>query len=293
MHNIKSLAYDFLMKSKINTLPITAEKLNAVLSDDGALLLAYSEAKRILPGLPKETRLEVEKAMITNRGITIVLDKCTIILYADELSYGEKLLVIAHEIGHKYLEHKRSGIYIYTGNTNDPQEQEAQAFALYLLAPPCILRSVKERTFDKISQLTGLDRNTTAMVMRNLRSDNKDFTAQEKALRYQFRTYLKENNRMPMKKRLPNVIALTLITLAVLTLTVYINKTHSIKTESTEVIVSPAIQTLAPAQTVRITSTGFKYHTPDCYHIADRETIEISKEDAIRTGKAPCLDCRP
>ena len=97
----------------------------------------------------------------------------------------------------------------------------------------------------------------------------------------------------PIKKRLPNIIALMLITLAVLIVTIYIDKAKPIKTESTEAAAPPAIQTPAPAETVRITSEGYKYHTPDCYHIADRETIEISKEDAIRLGKAQCLDCRP
>ena len=178
MQNIKSLAYDFLVKSKINSLPITFEKLHSILSDNDDVLLPYSKAKRILSGLPEEIGREAERAMTKNRGISIMLDKCTIILYADELSYGERLLVVAHEIGHKYLEHKRSSVYIYTGNTEDPQEREAQAFALYILAPPCILRSVKERTSNRISQLTGLGKNATAMVMRNLRSDNKDFTAQ-------------------------------------------------------------------------------------------------------------------
>lgn len=68
-------------------------------------------------------------------------DGTSVILYKDNLPYGERLFVIAHELGHIILKHKRDFLFSEEPpvEENDVQEDEANDFAYFLLAPPCIL----------------------------------------------------------------------------------------------------------------------------------------------------------
>lgn len=46
------------------------------------------------------------------------------------------------------------------------------------------------------------------------------------------------------------------------------------------------------AQTVYITKTGTKYHTPDCRYLSQSK-IAVDLEEAVKSGYSPCSVCSP
>lgn len=297
MENIKMLAYDFLSKSKLDSLPITLEKLNMALEQKNSALLPYSKAEQILDSLPETVKQEMLIGMKMNKGITLVLNNGIIILYSDELSYSERLLVVAHEIGHNCLSHKRVGIHVYTNAENDKHEMEAQVFAYYLLAPPCILQKTGASCTDRISQLTGLDRYASAIVFDTLqRERNNTTTALEIALLHQFNHFIKNNkNSLSMIKNTSKGKYLVCI----ISLAVILSLGASLFSLHTSHL--PASRSLPPAQaketftaqeTVWKAKTGTIYHTdPTCYHITPT-SYPMDINDAIRAGYRKCKDCK-
>lgn len=304
MNNIKSLAYNFLLETKIDSFPITLKKLDSVLSEGGSALLPYSRALQILPELPEVLRMEIIAAMEANPGLTVVFDNSSFVLYSDELSYGERLLVAAHEIGHRYIGHKRSGVYV-NDNLNTVHEQEAHAFARYMLAPPCIFRLFKKLSADTLEQLTGLDRAAAETILKTISADpGKYSTAQEKELQHQFRHYINDNNNDSKLKKA--ILPIALAAILAIGIMLPFSRTHKLgetqgtatyqTSAPTAMAVPEPAETTVPAAareaTVWKSKTGQIYHTdPNCYHIP-KTAYPMNLSDAITVGYRKCLDCK-
>ena len=140
MENIKMLSYRFLLEAQFKELNIPIEQLEAVLEKQDIILVAYSAAESIQGAMPADVWPEVLEGMRQNDGISVVCDDFTAILYSDDLCYGKKLHTIYHELGHIKAKHKRSGKVRFA--ENEEQEREAEAFAYYTVAPPCILHEI-------------------------------------------------------------------------------------------------------------------------------------------------------
>lgn len=84
------------------------------------------------------------------------------IIYIDErLSYREKMLVCAHELGHMLL-HKKSNALFMDSRTffsASKYEKEANLFAVELLISDEILSEYRDYTVDQLSRLLGYHKN--------------------------------------------------------------------------------------------------------------------------------------
>mgnify|MGYP002538154457 CR=1 FL=1 len=301
MENIKMLSYRFLLEAQFKELNIPIEQLEAVLEKQDIILVAYSAAESIQGATPADVWPEVLEGMRQNDGISVVCDDFTAILYSDDLSYGKKLHTIYHELGHIKAKHKRSGKVRFA--ENEEQEREAEAFAYYTVAPPCILHEIGGMSDCVLARLTGLDSKSAAEAYRLLEEDRQDrLLATEKQLILQYSGYIKSNQAG--ERQIPQLISMFGLTAIVVVCTLfvfYLNSKSDVPdiitipiTEVTEAepVVSPKVTVKELEQIVWKAETGDVYHTdPNCYHIT-KTAYTMDVNDAIAAGFRKCKDCK-
>lgn len=301
MENIKMLSYRFLLEAQFKELNIPIEQLEAVLEKQDIILVAYSAAESIQGAMPADVWPEVLEGMRQNDGISVVCDDFTAILYSDDLSYGKKLHTIYHELGHIKAKHKRSGKVRFA--ENEEQEREAEAFAYYTVAPPCILHEIGGMSDCVLARLTGLDSKSAAEAYRLLEEDRQDrLLATEKQLILQYSGYIKSNQAG--ERQIPQLISMFGLTAIVVVCTLfvfYLNSKSDVPdiitipiTEVTEAepVVSPKVTVKELEQIVWKAETGDVYHTdPNCYHIT-KTAYTMDVNDAIAAGFRKCKDCK-
>ena len=301
MENIKMLSYRFLLEAQFKELNIPIEQLEAVLEKQDVILVAYSMAESIQGAMPTDVWPEVLEGMRQNDGISVVCDDFTAILYSDDLSYGKKLHTIYHELGHIKAKHKRSGKVRFA--ENEEQEREAEAFAYYTVAPPCILHEIGGMSDCVLARLTGLDSKSAAEAYRLLEEDRQDrLLATEKQLILQYSGYIKSNQARECRSPQLTVFGLAAaIVVACILLGLYLNNSKSDVpdiitipiTEVTEAepVVSPKVTVKELEQIVWKAETGDVYHTdPNCYHIP-KTAVTMYLDEAIAAGYRKCKDC--
>lgn len=300
MENIKMLSYRFLLEAQFKELNIPIEQLEAVLEKQDIILVAYSAAESIQGATPADVWPEVLEGMRQNDGISVVCDDFTAILYSDDLSYGKKLHTIYHELGHIKAKHKRSGKVRFA--ENEEQEREAEAFAYYTMAPPCILHEIGGMSDCVLARLTGLDSKSAAEAYRLLEEDRQDrLLATEKQLILQYSGYIKSNQAG--ERQIPQLISMFGLTAIVVVCTLfvfYLNSKSDVPdiitipiTEVTEAepVVSPKVTVKELEQIVWKAETGDVYHTdPNCYHIP-KTAVTMYLDEAIAAGYHKCKDC--
>ena len=300
MENIKMLSYRFLLEAQFKELNIPIEQLEAVLEKQDIILVAYSAAESIQGATPADVWPEVLEGMRQNDGISVVCDDFTAILYSDDLSYGKKLHTIYHELGHIKAKHKRSGKVRFA--ENEEQEREAEAFAYYTVAPPCILHEIGGMSDCVLARLTGLDSKSAAEAYRLLEEDRQDrLLATEKQLILQYSGYIKSNQAG--ERQIPQLISMFGLTAIVVVCTLfvfYLNSKSDVPdiitipiTEVTEAepIVAPKVTVKELEQIVWKAETGDVYHTdPNCYHIP-KTAVTMYLDEAIAAGYRKCKDC--
>lgn len=301
MENIKMLSYRFLLEAQFKELNIPIEQLEAVLEKQDIILAAYSAAESIQGAMPADVWPEVLEGMRQNDGISVVCDDFTAILYSDDLCYGKKLHTIYHELGHIKAKHKRSGKVRFA--ENEEQEREAEAFAYYTVAPPCILHEIGGMSDCVLARLTGLDSKSAAEAYRLLEEDRQDrLLATEKQLILQYSGYIKSNQAG--ERQIPQLISMFGLTAIVVVCTLfvfYLNSKSDVPdiitipiTEVTEAepVVSPKVTVKELEQIVWKAETGDVYHTdPNCYHIT-KTAYTMDVNDAIAAGFRKCKDCK-
>lgn len=301
MENIKMLSYRFLLEAQFKELNIPIEQLEAVLEKQDIILVAYSAAASIQGATPADVWPEVLEGMSRNDGISVVCDDFTAILYSDDLCYGKKLHTIYHELGHIKAKHKRSGKVRFA--ENEEQEREAEAFAYYTVAPPCILHEIGGMSDCVLARLTGLDSKSAAEAYRLLEEDRQDrLLATEKQLILQYSGYIKSNQAG--ERQIPQLISMFGLTAIVVVCTLfvfYLNSKSDVPdiitipiTEVTEAepVVSPKVTVKELEQIVWKAETGDVYHTdPNCYHIP-KTAVTMYLDEAIAAGYRKCKDCK-
>ncbi len=249
---MQEYAMDLLTASHQTTLPIDE---NAVARWLGAKVQPYSAAKPLL------TTLGCWEYAGTVKGLSVRIDGAVCICYPDRLSALERRSVILHECGHIYLKHLTDSVVL--GKSGDPdvdaaQEQEADAFALFALAPPELLSRMKVFTAREIARTCRVSLRDARTVAAFMRPEAK-------------------------RKTLHWFLAAVLATLAVFLL---------ILARPTETPPARPLPTKRGA-TVYVTPAGDRYHRQDCYHIAGHDVIAIDRAAAINSGYTPCKTCRP
>lgn len=176
-----------LLENGINSLPITTERLETVITNKGFKIINYDTSCKkhaeILTGLgvlPLASR---------TKAFTYVGNAEKIVFVKISASANDKRLLLAHELGHISMGHiSDNGVVGYKpgGLIDEGQEDEANTFALEFLAPVCIFRRKHIKTSQRISDITLLDEKRSRLVADEVRN-RKRLTDFEAAFYKQFK----------------------------------------------------------------------------------------------------------
>ena len=316
MQNIKMLAYKFLLEAQFKELNVPIEQLETALEKQDIVLAAYSAIGNFRGSIPDDVLPEILESMRQNNGISVVCDDFTVILYSDDLSYSKKIHTIYHELGHIKAGHKRLGAYRF--EENEEQEREAEAFAYYVTAPPCILHEIGGISDGILARLTGLDGISARVAYRLLEEDRQDrLVAIEKRLILQYDGYIKANKESESvenaklniaNKKRRNLIFGASAAAFVIICVIFGLCIHNSKKQVDTLDITPTPMTAVTTpksempqsenntektgQVVWKARTGDVYHTdPNCYHIP-KTAITMDLSDAIAAGYRKCKDCK-
>ncbi len=187
--NVIRLCCDFLLSTNIDTLPIRLCDLVGICRKLDYSVVSYSKGKLLYsdhPGIMTHFQQAKGFALCSSEHNKHV------IFYDDRLSTGERLFVLAHEIGHIVLKHNHVFMDC-TDSAEQEQEAEADAFAYQLLAPLCILRRCDIKTVRKIASETLLDEERAAHVSKLLSDETPQFREDE--LFVQFHRYIRKHTK--------------------------------------------------------------------------------------------------
>lgn len=261
--NIIRLTNDYIVQQKVYILPVTAERLRALLSKQGFKLWSYVEGKDIIDKYDLHGELKYDAFTISG--------DLNVVFYNDELSVSQRLFSIAHELGHIVLGHVPQGIRNKNNKIKNEQELEADAFAYQLLAPICVLKHFNIDTVNKIQTETLLDEKAAQIVAKRLNTIDDT---------YKQELIVRKINKQKRKRTLTviTVIAFILILIA----GIYFIINSSLNNVSN--------------QHVYITPTGEKYHKEGCYHLySDNHLKEdvtmIPLSECISKGYDACSNC--
>ena len=127
---IKKKANEFIKFNQLKS--ITVDSLSEVIKKQGYILILFD---KMLNSSDVETivnNLNLQEYVLRSRGFTYTDNNYRLLFLNENLSDEEKVLVLAHEIGHIVFNHIKSGTVI--GN-DVIEEYEANEFAHYLLNP--------------------------------------------------------------------------------------------------------------------------------------------------------------
>ena len=256
-------------------LPVGMENLRDFCRAAGCELMSVSEAAELLRVCGLKS--------VGGDGMLLTAGKRRVILYRDDLIYGRKLFAIAHELGHVVLSH--------TGAPSNPapcQEREADSFALYLLAPVCVLAAMGVNSEEEIRHFTLLE-HQASQILRNLCAYRP--SPSDRGVLKCFREFIRRNKRRKFccwGKILAVPLALLLAASVI----------FGFPAERAGLREGPLVQPVwreredaGQAFTVYVTRYGDRFHLEGCGHIAGREKFALSLERAKKIGYLPCRDC--
>lgn len=154
-HTVESYAYRYLANCGVPTLPIGFDRLADWCKNEGYRVMFYGEreARRIIEVY------NLQEYTHSKLAFTVSTEKIRIIFLSDSSSYAERCFALAHELGHIYLRHTNQEILgksIDDQALENAQEEEADSFAVCLLAPLCVLKKYNILSLTKVEKITGL-----------------------------------------------------------------------------------------------------------------------------------------
>lgn len=295
-----------LIKAGITRLPILSKHIQEYLEAEGWEFISYSlDDEKSLKLLNKLNLLDHAKH---NPGFSYCNGDTRIIFYRSDLSEKEKVIVFAHELGHIKIGHLSSfGALGYdAGFITKPQEDEANDFAVEFLAPTYVLNQLHVNTISDVQKYTLLDANHCGTALSNVQT-NEPNAENNLEVATLFKAYIKDIHKGKHKQKLLNSLWFaTPIAIIILSMTLLAHNALFNKRPDNVYQTPPAItttpmpsdipETSIPNTTgnVVVTSTGKKYHLPDCRFVKDKtNTRTLSIEDAVQEGYAACDVCDP
>lgn len=138
---IQETVWQTLLENEIRTLPVD---LDEICRGENIRLYRYQEAPAVC------AVLRADRSWQQSDGFSFCLDGQDYILYDGATPPARQRYTIAHELGHCLLDHfelcSRS-----TPCRADSMEQDAELFAIHLLAPACVLWGLQARSAQDIA----------------------------------------------------------------------------------------------------------------------------------------------
>lgn len=279
MDKIEYAANDILKTLKVHTLPIDIFELCTRLG-----YMIYSSDRA-----PQSIQAEQKK------GSTVCIDNVFHIFVNGDLSEKLRRQIAAHELGHILLHLDKKSPY-FSWTPSDQQEEEADQFTQYLLAPPCLLDKMGVKNINDVVNLADVDYPTAKgayIAMSNYRWEILCHKSQ-KDLTERFLPFY--------KKRIFKIVVLTFAVsafMAAITCTMGRNETTAPLPEPSYVLSQAeapfGIEQSSDIQTgeaIYITRTGEKYHRTGCQHIKGKDDLrKMTKSEAEALGYTPCKVC--
>lgn len=136
---IRNASLRTLIDFNINSLPVTLSNITDKL---GIKILNNSDVNVLVTG---------------EYGATIKFSNSCYIVVDDIYDVSVRRFVIAHELGHILLGHIATSNAKYcTIKNRNPQEQEADIFAICLLTPERVLQAIRAITSEQIAQICNI-----------------------------------------------------------------------------------------------------------------------------------------
>lgn len=177
--NVRDSAWRCLRDFKVDRLPVN---LLAIAEKANIRVISNTDAGYLLPH-------ELGKALTDGSE--------WIIIYDDTQQVDVCRLVVAHELGHIFLGHNLTHakyVNIREIDKKPKAEQQADAFALRLLCPACVLHALDLQSAEEIAATCKVPLNVAKLRadrMRELNKRNKFFTSPlEREIYENFQKYL-------------------------------------------------------------------------------------------------------
>lgn len=321
--NIIRLANDFILKHKIDALPLRIDDFQKLCDALGYDLIPFSGASVLAKVMDLHKCFE-------HPAFLICRPNCRAVCYDEKQSVGTRLFAIAHEIGHIALKHEipASGALCCSG-TDTVTEAEANTFAYALTAPLAVLHDRKVRSVEQIQRETLLDEKQAAQVCLMLASYFP--AAHDAAI---VRQYKKRQAFFTRREKiiLPLACAVAIVSLAIaqfaaqpkpsdkpadrpaesthdtsflahlrdsITTTASASQSTAEAPEPTVTTASAALSELTTeletepeqTETVYITRYGERYHKQNCSKIKNSLVFPVSLAEALAKGYTPCKTC--
>lgn len=324
-----NIAVQTLLEYKINTLPVTNDIICEIIKSEGFKMLTFnSEAFR---ETEKSETLDISTIAKKYKSFTYYSNNLKIVFYKQDLSYIEKLFALSHELGHIKMGHfNDNNILGLTNNSENPdvshsQEQEANLFMLYFLAPCAILKKLNIKSAEQISRISLLDIQNSNILYSKLKSNQVIFDYAEKELCKQFQKFIDENKYPRILRHKNHIKILIILLLSIINIIFFqlnitykhnlYNKTESSSKVNTIIIETTNVEnqtennTSAVNETNKIedktnnnspvsdnayiTKTGKKYHKIDCRYVNEYNILVSfsSSKEAEKKGYEPCKIC--
>ena len=321
--NIIRLANDFILKHKIDALPLHIDDFQKLCDTLGYDLLSFSGAAALAEAMNLKKCFE-------RPAFLICQPNCHAVCFDERQSVGTRLFALAHEIGHIALKHEipASGILCCT-DTDAVTEAEANTFAYALTAPLAVLHDRKVRSSEQIQRETLLDPDQAERVCLMLAAYRP--IAHDAAI---VRQYKKRQAFFTRREKiiLPLACAVAIVSLAIaqfaaqpkpsdkpadrpaesthdtsflahlrdsITTTASASQSTAEASEPTVTTPSAALSELTTeletepeqTETVYITRYGERYHKQNCSKIKNSLAFPVSLAEALAEGYTPCKTC--
>ena len=194
----RDLAWKIILDMGFTELPI---KVSAICRKLGIQVRSYEKAKKLLK------RHQLEHKTLEIDGFTLGIDGRYTILFNEHCSIQRNRFTVAHELGHILLGHvPKDGIHITAINRepsskDNPLEQQANVFASRLMAPLCVLKSLRINDVKDIAKLCDISETAAQFRFNRLKLINEreqhkscyGLSPLEREVLEQFRSYIESH----------------------------------------------------------------------------------------------------
>ena len=321
--NISHLAYQFRLDYQIGEIPLEYDRLERILQKNFRIL-NYSEAADEL------VQREYFSYTFALKGFSLTDDQGQTTVYiSDSISREMRLRVLLYELGHVFCGHcHRLNPVEGSSQLETLQEQQANEFALNVLAPVCYLARLPFLSQEDISRITYVSDKDAALLYQQVieyRNESHLITGREKKL---IKLMKKSSGRPSFhlgRKWARTAIASVCIALTLIA-GVSFSSPHFEAERNIPAYLPLAADTPAPkttdassrnkgsasppgnpskplpegaslppqSETFFATSSGKRYHRSSCQFVRGKENVmELTKEQLDAMGLTPCQTCHP
>ena len=195
LQKVNDTVCETLLECQIKQLPVD---ILALCECEGMHTMSYRQAGDALFPIFMQTH-----AAAGTSAVAIRMDGEDYIFYDSTVPRPEQRFTIAREAGHCLLNHFTAGQY-----AQETIDREAEQFALWLLAPPCVLCGLRVQNAKEIVRYCDIPQTEAELQMqylngvyrqekeqkKNQGSGRKCLTALEQAVYMQFQPFITETN---------------------------------------------------------------------------------------------------